>query len=80
VVLSHQRRNNLQIADLRSRFGAIVRFNITNHDIHALPPESVPLNQHLVGLANSSTGSQVDLQLAKLLAANDRLKIFRRRL
>jgi hypothetical protein len=47
-------------------------FDITNYDIHALLPEAVPFDQHLVGLANSRTRPEVDLQLTKLLPADDR--------
>src|SRR6266481_7516744 len=72
MIPRHQRWNNLQFADLRSCLGAIVRFNITNHDIHTLSSEAVSFDQHLVGLADSRTRSEVDLQLAKLLPADDR--------
>jgi hypothetical protein len=47
-------------------------FDITNHNIHALLPETVSFDQHLVGLANPGSRSEVDLQLAKLLPADDR--------
>src|SRR5271165_1903929 len=55
-------------------------FDITNYDIHALLPEAVPFDQHLVGLANSRTRPEVDLQLTKLLPADDREKVIRGRL
>jgi hypothetical protein len=40
-----------------------MRFDVTNHNIHALSPETISFGQHLIGLADSRTWSEIDLQL-----------------
>ena len=48
-----------------------VRFDKANHRIDALPPQSVSLLKHVVGLANPGGETEIEFQPAALLATNE---------
>ena len=46
-------------------------FDVADDDVAAAGAEAVALDEHLEGLADTGGGTEVDLELAKLLLADD---------
>jgi hypothetical protein len=72
VMMGNEWWNDFQIRDFRNRFRALVRLDVADHHIYALPSKAVPFDQHLVSLPDPRTWPQVDLQLPELLAPDNR--------
>src|SRR5262249_13410319 len=60
-------------------FGAAVRLDDADSDVHALLLQALPLLEHFVGLADAGGEAEVDLQPAPLLVADQRQEALRRR-
>ena len=71
VIARDLRWHDLEIADLRRRLRAVVRFDVADDDVHAVLFQPVPLLEHRVSLAHARAGTEVDLPLPQLLAADD---------
>ena len=71
MVFDSSARYLFQIADLGNGLRPAMCLDETDHRIDALPPQSVSLLKHVVGLANSGGETEIDLQPAALLATNE---------
>src|SRR5581483_10910756 len=79
AVLDAPPRHLFEIADLRCRVGAAMRFDDADDHVHALFFQALPLLQHLVGLTDAGSEAEIDLQPPALLLADQFQKTLRRR-
>ena len=79
VVSADAWRNDLKIADLCDRLCALMRLDVADDDIDAPFLQPVSLLEHRIGFSHAGAGTEVNLQLPKLLAADDGQKIVRAR-
>ena len=66
-----RRGTDLQLADLSRGLRPTVRFHVTDHHVDALPSKPVPFLEHLERFSDPRSKSEIDLQPATLLAANE---------
>ena len=79
VVSGDARRHDFKIADLCDRLRALMGLDVADDDIDAPFLQAVSLLEHRIGFSHAGAGTEVDLQLPKLLAADDGQKVIRAR-